>query len=95
MFTLQKSCHNQDCFQSWTLTLDQCRSVRDIICNNYMDSIDYKLKRDCSPFLQGYHEPDEGREDGFVLVEFWSGNKKAIQAFIDHVNKQVFNKSSS
>lgn len=57
--------------------------------NNYTASDDYQLSRPCSPFLQGYREPDEGSPDGWVFVEFWCDDKEMIHAFVDHINRKM------
>lgn len=75
--------------QAHDLTLDECKTVRRIVCNQWMPSKDYQLKRDAEPFLQGYQEPRDNEQDGWVLVEFWSANREAIDRFVAHVNKEV------
>lgn len=74
--------------QAHDLTLEECQTVRGIVCNNYMDSEDYKLKQPCQPFLQGYEEPRYD-EDGWVLVEFWSDDRQAMEAFTAHINRAL------
>lgn len=76
--------------QAHDLTLEECEIVQGIVCNQRMDSEDYKLKRGAEPFLQGYDPPrSENSRDGWVLVEFWSSNREAIDKFVEHVNRNV------
>lgn len=67
--------------QAHDLTLEECRLVKSVVTNNWVDSDDYKLGRAAGVFLQGY-EPT----DGWVLVEFWTDNRMAIDAFVKHLN---------
>lgn len=82
--------HTQMKVTSHKLTLEQCQRVRHVVCNNWMKSDDYIIKGPASPFLQGYQEPMEGKDDGWILVEFWTRDRDAIQKFVDHLNKRVF-----
>ncbi len=75
--------------QSSDLTLEECQLVRRIVTNQWSDSDDYKLKQRCQAFLQGYEEPRPNRTDGWVLVEFWSNNLSAMEAFTAHVNREI------
>lgn len=88
-FTIEKSGHGLDCVQASDLTADQCRQVRGIVCNIYMDSEDYRLRQPSGAFLQGYEEPRNDRQDGWVLVEFWSHDQLGKQSFVDHINKAL------
>lgn len=76
-------------FRAHNLTWDECRIVRRIVTNRYMSSEDYKLKSGCEPFLQGYQEPLHDENDGWVLVEFWSTNRPAMEKFTAHVNAEI------
>ena len=71
------------------LSLEQCRRVRGIVCNQYSGSTDYQLGHACGRFLQGYQEPFADASDGWVLVEFWTDNPLAIKAFVEHINKEL------
>lgn len=82
--------HTQLNVAAHDLTLDQCRAVQSVVCNQWSLSEDYKLKIPAHPFLQGYEEPREGRSDGWVFVEFWTNDRESIQKFVDHLNKRVF-----
>lgn len=74
------------------LNLNECRKFKSIICNNWMPSEDYQAKHPtdapgANPFLQGYEEPRAGRNDGWVLVEFWTDSKEAVETYITYINK--------
>ncbi len=84
MFVKTKSFHDQDCIQSTQTSPEVCEVVQRIIRANHMDSEAYKLRSACRAFLQGC-EPKEG----WILVEFWTEDQPAIDAFIDYVNKCV------
>lgn len=79
--------------QAYDLTLAECLVLRGIVTNQYMLSDDYKFSKDASVFLQGYREPfsKEGT-DGWVLLEFWTDNKKSVEAFVDYINKKINDK---
>lgn len=81
--TVETSCHNMACIQAHDLSEEQARAIEGIVKNNFMASIDYKLGKPASPFLQSYQLDGE---ESWVLVEFWSKDTKAIQTFVDHVN---------
>lgn len=68
------------------LSVEQAEKIQQIVCNQWMDSVDYKLKRSASPFLQGYVL--DGHRS-WVLVEFWSDNELAKLTFVDHINEQL------
>ncbi len=77
------------CIKAHDLSLEQCEDIRGILTNAYMPSDDYQLRHPTGAFLQGYVEPREGKDDGWVLVEFWSTDTAAIQTYIDHINDQL------
>src|SRR5690349_8456200 len=80
----------QLCISGHDLTLAECRVVRAIVTNRYMESDDYILRQPTGAFLQGYEEPhDRANPDGWVLVEFWSDDLAAIQKFVNYINKQI------
>jgi len=78
--------------QAHDLTRAECRLLRSIVTNNWVDSSSYQLGRKCSPFLQGYEEPQSrDSRSGWVLVEFWCDSVKqedAVRAYVDHVNDE-------
>lgn len=80
--------HTMYCFRGEGMTLEERRLLRGIVTNQWSDSDDYRLARNAHPFLQGYSEPSSyGRgRDGWALVEFWTDDFDACQAFVDHVN---------
>lgn len=45
--------------------------------NCYMDSVAYKAKQGVSPFIQSL-----GEEEGWILIEFWGGDKEAIEKYV-------------
>lgn len=63
---------------------EEAFEIRCIVCNNYMPSLDYKMKQTVHPFVQGYDE-----RDGWILLEFWSGTKEDCERYIEYVNDQV------
>jgi hypothetical protein len=76
--------------QAHDLTKDECEALRWIIVNNHIESEDYKMSRGAAPFLQGYQPPyNRLSAGGWVLVEFWSDDRKAIDRFVDYIN-QIF-----
>lgn len=75
------------CIQAYNLTQFQLDYVRGVLRNNYMPSEDYKLKMACNAFLQGQQDPREGQENGWVLVEFWNDDMKAINEFVNWINE--------
>lgn len=81
--------HTQLAIQAHDMTKEECERLRLIVTNNWMNSDDYKMKEHVSPFLQGYAPPADGRNDGWVLVEFWSSDREAIDAYVAHVNKRM------
>lgn len=72
------------CINAHDLSEAECRYVYGVVTNNYVPSTDYKLKIECSPFMQGFQLPFNG-DDGYVMVEFWSRNMPAIEAFVKHI----------
>lgn len=46
----------------------------------------YKVRHEAAAFLQGYNS-----EEGWVLVEFWTNNLAACQAFVDYINSHISN----
>lgn len=81
--------HIQLAIQANDLSTAECQFVRNIVADNYMDSENYKLRQPTGAFLQGYQEPREGERDGWVLVEFWSKDRIAIDKFVAHLNKKI------
>lgn len=80
--------HVMYCFRGDGMTLEECQLLRGIVTNQWSDSDDYRLARPAHPFLQGYGEPSSYGHgcDGWALVEFWTDDFDACQAFVDHVN---------
>ena len=68
------------------LSVEQAEKVQQIVCNQWMDSVDYRLKIPAAPFLQGY-QADGHRS--WVLVEFWSDDEAAKRNFVDYINQQL------
>lgn len=85
--------HVQLAIQAHDLSRAECQFVRGIVTDNYMESENYKLRQPTGAFLQGYQEPmhdeDENEWDGWVLIEFWSQNRIAIDKFVAHLNKKI------
>lgn len=71
------------------LSFDECEAIRGVVCNNWVDSLDYKMKKHAEPFLQGYRLPWEGAPDGWILIEFWSQNREAIEAWVRHLERRL------
>lgn len=91
-FKITQSCHNMNCIQAHDLTYLECRLLHHIVTNNYMDSDDYKAMKPSSPFLQGYENPhNKKKNDGWVLIEFWSDDITKVQAAVDYINSQFQN----
>jgi hypothetical protein len=63
--------------------VEECRLLRSIVTNKWMPSDDYKVAHEAAVFLQGYQP-----EHGWALVEFWTHDLDAINAFVAHVNKR-------
>jgi len=69
----------------------ECSIVQSVVCNQYMDSDDYKLRTACGAFLQGISPAGNGRANGWILVEFITQDKAAVDAFVEHLNKRINN----
>jgi hypothetical protein len=80
--------HIQWAIQAHDLTGRECVILRAIVTNQYMNSEDYKMKQPASPFLQGFELPRNGN-DGWVLIEFWTEDRTAIDAFVSYINKRM------
>lgn len=84
--------HVQLAIQAHDLTLAECRLLKAIVMNNWMDSRSYQLGQKCGRFLQGYEEPwPSDPHNGWILVEFWCdpvAQEDAVRAFVDHVNAE-------
>lgn len=78
--------HIQLAIRRRDLTLEECRYVYGVISNCYTPSQDYQLRVKAGAFLQGYQEPAPSESDGWVLVEFWTDNRQAIDAFVQYLN---------
>jgi len=75
---------------SHNLTRVECREVEALVRDNLMTSPVYKLKQECGVFLQGFQFPGLTEEnDGWVMLEFWSDNNAAIDAFIELCEKSI------
>lgn len=65
--------------------------LRQIVTNNWgSDGLECQLARKAHPFLQGHTVPTSRGHgnDGWALVEFWTDDTKAIDAWIAHVESQ-------
>lgn len=88
MFVKSKSCHGLDCIQSDDCSEETCNIVANIMSNHMIDSNDYKVRTSSRAFLQGFSSPRR-KNDGWVLIEFWTDNQYAIEAFICHLNNKL------
>lgn len=90
-FTIAPGVHApQLAIQACDLTLNECRMIETVVCNQRTDSQDYVLARAASPFLQGYEPPIEhDHNNGWALVEFWSNNRGAIEAWVHHLERRL------
>jgi hypothetical protein len=95
-FVLSDSTHNAlNRIEANDLSVEQATRIRVIVINQYMNSVDYKLKRGAEPFLQGYRlaplnlRVREDNHASWVLVEFWSDDRVAQQTLVDHINNQL------
>jgi len=76
--------------QAHDLTLNECQLVRGVVTNQWIDTLDYQLGHEAGVYLQGYQEPSrDNNKDGWVLVEFWSDDRKAIDAWVEHLNYKM------
>lgn len=71
------------------LNLQECLVIRLVMSNSLVSSEDYQKRSPAHPFLQGYQEPTMGLNDGWVLIEFWTDNKPAIDEFVTYLNQKV------
>ena len=72
------------------MSYDECVVVRGVVTDNYMQSESYKLGRAAGVFLQGFQLPsDDGKNDGYVMVEFWCRDQKAIGEFVSHLETRL------
>jgi hypothetical protein len=60
-----------------------------VVTNNYMPSEEYKLAKAAGVFLQGFELPRDGLRNGWALVEFWTSDRAAIDAFVTHLNGRL------
>lgn len=82
--------HTQWALEGYDLSKTECQFVRGIITDNYMDSESYKLRQPTGAFLQGYQEPMTDAElDGWILIEFWSPERFAIDTFVEYLNRKL------
>lgn len=75
--------------QAHDLSEAECHLVRGVVTNNYMPSDEYGLAKAAGVFLQGFELPQDGRKDGWALVEFWTSDRGAIDAFVTHLNGRM------
>jgi len=75
------SCHNQFCIQLTNANSLEISYLKRAIMANHIDDIFYKMKQNVHPFLQGIDE-----QSGWILIEFWTNNKKACQEYICFLN---------
>lgn len=59
--------------------------VRHFMCNNLMNSAEYKLRTEANAFFQGGSD----KPGDWILIEFWSKNDSAIQECVDLISAQV------
>lgn len=89
MLTLIKSVHGMNAVESHNLTQEQVDAVCRVMRAVYIHNPDYMARQDGgSPFLQGCHHPNGGT-DGWILIEFWSSDKAAMQRFTDYLNSEL------
>lgn len=62
--------------------------LRSIVTNQYMFSADYRYSKPASAFLQG-EQPPFDENDGWILIEFWTRDRKAIDDFVAYINSQM------
>ena len=81
---LIKTLHDQAGFELRDISADIMNLVAGLVCDNRMNSENYKKKGDTRPYLQGRNE-----RSGWLLVEFWGGKTEDHQAYIDYLNEQL------
>ncbi len=85
MFSLQERhrAHDMPGIEMHGLSGLQVSRIRNFIGRNRYDDPIYQACQRCSPFLQGC-------QGDWVLIEFWSSNMEAIQAWVAMLNEYVF-----
>ncbi len=78
-----------DCIEASDLSPEQFKAIRTLMSDNYSLGETYKIRQPSHAFLQGQQEPRPKQHDGWVLIEFWTGDKDAIAKFISFVNKAL------
>lgn len=58
--------------------------IKGFVCNNWMDSEAYRLKRKVNPFLQGVDE-----FSGWMFIEFWSRDIEAMEHYVTAIHHIV------
>lgn len=67
-------------FEAHRLPQALMSAIRASVCNQWIDSDDYKRNRSCHPFLQGYDEAS-----GWLLVEFSVRDRQDCLAVANHL----------
>lgn len=80
MLKIIKSTNSMNAIEIRNPTEYQRNIIREIICNQWISSEEYKLRTTCGAFLQCDSED-------YILIEFWS-KFEGIQPFIDFINKK-------
>lgn len=85
--------HTQWAIEANDMSKEECQFVRGIMTDNYMDSESYAIRQPTGAFLQGYQEPrEDSTHDGWVLIEFWSRERLAIDLFVEYLNRKLLSK---
>ncbi len=62
--------------------------LRSVVCNNWLDSADYKAKQGVHPFLQCW-DVTEGRSFNYAMVEFWCKDEALVEAYVAYLNQRL------
>lgn len=64
--------------QAFDLTEEEYTLLTSEVQDCYIESESYKLRTAAGAFLQGSDPPHQGKNDGFVLIEFWCSRPNPI-----------------
>lgn len=87
-FKITTSCHGQMAIELTDASRKEHDYLRRAVCDQRIDSEFYKRKQSVMPFLQGGSDNTEG----WILIEFWTLDRDAVQSYVDWLNSDVARK---
>ena len=82
LFKISTCCHGTPAIELHNASKELHSFLKAIVCNNWIDSEEYKVSKASGAFLQGGSD----LEEGWILIEFW--RPAGIQQFIDFTTKK-------